>query len=207
MNNNPEAIAIGCKLLNEDYSWQYFSGGQFLTLKRLINYFLFLDRLFSNSNFFSGLYLQKIPHSIKQVDWISGACMMVRREPLDKIGLLNENYFMYFEDMEWCFRFKEQKWKIYFLPYESIMHYHAKSMEHQTNKIYKESIKNFYKVYKLINKTNDLFILKLVMVCGYFFRTVFYLCVAIIQRNQTDKKKLILNYNFLKASVLMALSQ
>jgi GT2 family glycosyltransferase len=59
----------------------------------------------------------------RQVDWVSGAAMMVKREVFDRIGLLDENIFMYWEDTDFCKRAKDAGWEIWFTPEAEIIHY------------------------------------------------------------------------------------
>jgi hypothetical protein len=63
----------------------------------------------------------------RNVDAISGACMMVRREVIDRIGLLDEKYFMYGEDIDWCYRIKRDGWQIRYLPTAEITHFAGQS--------------------------------------------------------------------------------
>ena len=55
-------------------------------------------------------------------DWVSGAFFFVRREAIDKVGTLDENIFMYGEELEWCIRFKNARWKIGYTPITRIVH-------------------------------------------------------------------------------------
>ncbi len=63
----------------------------------------------------------------RNVDAISGACMMVRREVIDRIGLLDEKYFMYGEDIDWCYRIRRDGWEIRYLPSAEITHFAGQS--------------------------------------------------------------------------------
>lgn len=60
-----------------------------------------------------------IPH---QVDCISGAFFLARREAIDQVGLLDEDYFMYAEDIDWAYRFKAHGWEVWFNPEASVLH-------------------------------------------------------------------------------------
>jgi GT2 family glycosyltransferase len=60
---------------------------------------------------------------IKDVDWILGSCLMVRREVIDKIGMLDERFFIYAEDLEFCYRVKKNNWRITYIPEAEILHY------------------------------------------------------------------------------------
>ncbi len=64
-----------------------------------------------------------------EVDSVIGACMMVRRDTLDQVGLLDEDYFLFLEETDWCYRMKEEGWKIYHVPQAEIYHFQGKSAE------------------------------------------------------------------------------
>ncbi len=62
-----------------------------------------------------------------EVDALSGSCMMVRRSAIDQVGLLDEDIFMFGEDIDWCWRIKEAGWKVFYLPEAVIYHIHGAS--------------------------------------------------------------------------------
>lgn len=97
MDQHPQAGACGPKLLNIDGSPQRQGG--------------ILGRRF---------WLSKKPIA---VDFVIGAALIVRKEVLDKVGILDENLFFYNDDIDWCLRIRKAGWKIYFLPQAEIMHY------------------------------------------------------------------------------------
>ncbi|MRR15261.1 MAG: glycosyltransferase family 2 protein [Deltaproteobacteria bacterium] len=69
------------------------------------------------------LHQQPLPERPMEVEAISGSCMLVRREAIKDIGLLDEGYFVHCEDLDWCTRFRRGKWKIMFVPDASVIHY------------------------------------------------------------------------------------
>lgn len=75
--------------------------------------------------FLSDFLLHRAPVPSKPVDVeaISGAFMLIRRSALDEVGLLDEGYFMHCEDLDWCMRFREKGWRIWFVPDVSVTHY------------------------------------------------------------------------------------
>lgn len=79
------------------------------------------------------------------VDWVRGAALLVRRRAIEQVGLLDENYFMYSEELDWCRRFRAAGWRVVYLPTAQIVHYEGKSSEQavaarhihfQTSKVY-----------------------------------------------------------------------
>lgn len=63
----------------------------------------------------------------RQVDWVGGACLMVRREALEQVGLLDEKFFMYWEEADLCLRLRRQNWKTYYVPESQVIHYLGRS--------------------------------------------------------------------------------
>jgi GT2 family glycosyltransferase len=64
--------------------------------------------------------------SIRQVDWVIGGCMLLRREAVEKIGLFDEGFFMYYEDMDLCYRLKQKGWEVYYHSAVSVVHHHQR---------------------------------------------------------------------------------
>lgn len=64
-----------------------------------------------------------------EVDWILGAALLVRREVIDQVGGLDEDFWMYGEDLEWCYRIKQASWKVFYLPDALIYHIHGGSSQ------------------------------------------------------------------------------
>lgn len=98
-----------------------------------------------------------------EVDWVMGSAMMTKKEYVDKIGLMDERYFMYFEDLDWCRRFREAGFKIYHLPQAKIRHFHLKSSDSKrgiidifTNKLTRIHIMSYFKyLWKWRDKKNN----------------------------------------------------
>ncbi|MCR4303910.1 MAG: glycosyltransferase family 2 protein [Gallionella sp.] len=69
------------------------------------------------------LHRQPLPEMPLEVEAISGACMLIRRDALEDVGLLDEGYFMHCEDLDWCMRFRRKGWKILFVPDARMIHH------------------------------------------------------------------------------------
>ena len=69
------------------------------------------------------LCAQPVPAEPVEVEAVSGACMLVRREALDDVGQLDEGYFMHCEDLDWCMRFRQKDWKVFFVPGARVIHH------------------------------------------------------------------------------------
>ena len=122
MDEHPEAGMSSCKLLYEDRSLQR-SCATFPTLATEFFIALGLDKLFPKSKVF-GKYLMTDwdYNTTRQVDVIMGAFMLVRRELITKIGMMDEAFFMYSEEVDWCYRFKTAGAKVFFYPDVTCVH-------------------------------------------------------------------------------------
>jgi GT2 family glycosyltransferase len=122
MDANPDIGASGCRLFYEDGALQG-SCFSFPTPLTELWQALWLDRLFPSSHIFGRFRLSYWGFdSYRDVDWVMGAVMMVRRESLLQVGLFDEEYFMYSEEMDLCFRLKKAGWRISFIPEVTATH-------------------------------------------------------------------------------------
>ena len=70
------------------------------------------------------------PNDVTQdVDWLYGAALLARREAVEQVGPLDEGFFMYSEEMDWCHRFRDAGWRVVYLPAAQIVHHEGKSSE------------------------------------------------------------------------------
>jgi GT2 family glycosyltransferase len=124
MDSNPDCGIMGCKLLNSDSSIQY-SCRRFPSYGTAIfNRYSILTRLFPRNRFSQTYLMSKINHDeTREVDWVSGAALMARRSAFIKIGILDERFISYSEDVDWCYRMHEAGWKVYYYPDAEIYHY------------------------------------------------------------------------------------
>jgi len=85
--------------------------------------------------------------AIQLVNWVSGACLLARREAIDRAGLLDEAIFMYFEDNDWCLRIRQAGWRVYYNPQVAITHIGGQSLARNpaARRAYYESLRYFYR--------------------------------------------------------------
>jgi GT2 family glycosyltransferase len=119
---NPEAGIVGCRVLNADKSLQS-SCFRFPSLLNLTLAATHLDMVFPNHRFFGReRYAKAHWNAITEVDVLTGCFMLVRREAYEQTGLLDERFFMYAEETDWCLRFKRMGWKVLYAPFGEIIH-------------------------------------------------------------------------------------
>lgn len=126
MKNHPQVGLLGPKLVNPDGTLQYSSS--FFPDWRLPFYRrTFLGDTAKGRVWIDHYLMKDWDHaSNRSVDWLYGACLFIRKEAIDQVGLLDERYFMYMEDMDWCRRFWLKKWEVWYLAEASVIHYHQR---------------------------------------------------------------------------------
>lgn len=130
MDARPAAWACGPATLNTDGTPQR-PGVRFPSFWNLVCETFFLDRLAPRSRLFGrhrGLY--EDPRRARQVDYVQGSCLMVRREAVERAGLLDEGYFMYFEEADWCRRMKDAGGEVWYAPVGEVIHLGAAEPGH-----------------------------------------------------------------------------
>ena len=124
MDEHPEAGAAGCRILNPDGSLQLDCRRGFPTPSAAFYKLTGLSRLFPRSRRFARYNLTYLdPEETSEVDALSGSCMIVRGRVLEEVGGFDEDYFMYGEDLDWCFRMGQAGWKIHYVPATQIIHF------------------------------------------------------------------------------------
>ena len=93
------------------------------------------------------------------VDSVIGACMMVRQEAIEQVGLLDEDYFLFLEETDWCYRMKKAGWKIYHVPQAEVYHFQGKSAEAVKKRARVEFYRSRYHFFKKNRGTWQWFIL------------------------------------------------
>ncbi len=123
LDDHPQFAAIGPLLLNADGTVQT-SCFAFTNVTDILFESIGLTALFPHSPLFNRRGLGGFDRSVvREVDWLSGACLMVRREILARVGLLDEGFFMYGEELDWCYRMKQAGLRVAFFPGARVIHY------------------------------------------------------------------------------------
>lgn len=124
MDDHPEVGLLTCRVELADGSLDRACRRGFPTPWRSICRMLYLDRVFPKTKLFGGYNLTYLPEDkIVEIDSVAGAFMLTRKKVLDQVGLFDEKFFMYGEDIDLCYRIKKQGWKIIYHPGEKIFHH------------------------------------------------------------------------------------
>jgi len=131
MEAHPEAGAAGPRVVREDGSLDLACRRGFPTPSAFFYRMLGLSKLFPKSRRFGRYNLTYLdPDELTEVDSVMGAFMLVRAEAIRQVGLLDESFFLYGEDLDWAYRIRKAGWKIYYNPQVTVLHVKAASTRH-----------------------------------------------------------------------------
>jgi len=168
MDTHSDAGVVGGQLLNSDGSKQNSIANFPSLATELLNKSL-LRRLFPKA--FPGKE-RNYPEPI-EVDSVIGACMMVRREAMEQVGLLDEDYFLFLEETDWCYQMRKAGWKIYHIPQAEIYHFQGKSAEKEKKKARIEYFRSRYHFFKKNKGNLQWFILLIGLVMRLWVELIF----------------------------------
>ena len=180
MEKNTDIGIVGPKIVNSDGSIQH-SCRRFPSIMNA-GFHTILTGIAPNNPFSRKYKLADVNRDTPfEVDWVSGSCMVIRREALKDTGVLDENYFMYVEDIDICYRMWQENWKVYYYPYCKIMHHIGGSSGNQQVKASIRMQKSvFYFFWKNYKRSWKIILIPfLILVLGFrifltFIKNIFF---------------------------------
>jgi hypothetical protein len=128
-DSHPEAAVVGCRVLNPDRTLQP-TCFMFPSILNMLLSSTYLYKLFPKNKFFGRERMTWWNRNdIREVDVVTGCFMLVRQDAIKKVGSMDEQYFMYGEETDWCYRFKQAGWKMLFTPCAEIIHLGGQSAQ------------------------------------------------------------------------------
>jgi N-acetylglucosaminyl-diphospho-decaprenol L-rhamnosyltransferase len=119
---HPDAAVVGPRLRNQDGTLQRSVRAE-PTLWRLATEYLGLRRLAPHTNLLNPLYVGGFDHEREaEAEWLYGPALLVRREAVDEVGMFDEAFFMFSEEVDWLTRFRRSGWKVLFYPAAEVVH-------------------------------------------------------------------------------------
>lgn len=179
MEADPSIWALGCRLVNGDGSLQRWTGGSFPSVWTAACHYLFLNYLLPKPIRPPSLYLDSDVTEAVDVDWVSGAVLLLRRDKLDG-KLFDERFFMYGEDMELCHRLKRAGGRIVYSPAATVVHFQGASMKQQSGEVMKSSLEGLRSFHRMAHGGRGLFCIDLLTVVGFGMRYIIYSTGALL---------------------------
>ncbi|GAA4828670.1 glycosyltransferase family 2 protein [Paenibacillus vulneris] len=178
MDNHPSIGAAGCKVVLSDGSLDKACKRGFPTPSASFYYAFGISKMFPNNPKFNQYQLSYMDEDQDYpVDCLVGAFMMVRTQVINQIGGLDEDFFMYGEDVDWCYRIKEAGWEIHYYPYTQILHLKGASSRRKPFKIIYEFHRAMYLFHKKHYKQKYSIVVNALVYLGIFIK--FLLSVAL----------------------------
>lgn len=198
MEKNPDAGMAGCKILNPDGSIQLGCRRSFPGPWTSFCKVTGLSSLFPNSKIFARYNLTYLDENkTYEVDAISGSFMILRKEVYQNIGGLDEDFFMYGEDLDWCFRVQKSGLKVYYVHTTQIIHYKGESTKRSSI----DEIKHFYQAMHLFVKKHlsSSLLVEIILRSAILLREL----VAFIARDKAIIISIILDFFFFNLSLFL----
>lgn len=174
-DENPEVGIFGAKVLNSDGTVQY-SCRRFPTFVTGLFRNTILGKFFPQNPYIMDYLLAGWDHNeTRDVDWVSGCAMILRRELLDDIGPFDERFFMYVEDVDIAYRAKEKGWRVAYFPGAVIVHARAKSSDKARDRMIVEFHKSMYRFFRKHYARKSSIVLWIIVPLGLIARASFFI--------------------------------
>jgi GT2 family glycosyltransferase len=179
-----EAAVVGCKVLNPDMTLQR----NCFMYPSILNMFLsttYLYKIFPKSKFFGREHMTWWDfNDVREVETVCGSCSLVRKEAIKQVGLMNETYFVYGDDPDWCYRFNKVGWKIIFTPDARIIHYGGQTTK-QMARAFRLQLHGSQLIFMKLYRSKLAFPFACLLAAMFFFlRVPYWLAKAVLNRNE-----------------------
>lgn len=196
MENNPDAGAVLPKCLDNSLAIRRCCR-RFPSLRYAFNQAFYLNKIFPKISFFNN---EDLPESFyactAQVDTVPCCFILVRRDALNQVGLLDERFFIYAEDIDWSKRFSLSGWKVMYLAEASIIHFGGQSSQKAPAKFLIEKHKSELQYWEKHHGLFKAFLYRLILILGYKARIAGYLVLFIFSiNNRKTYKNTLKNYS------------
>ena len=203
LDEHADVGAVGCKLINPDGTFQAGSRRSFPTPWVAFTKIVGLSNFFPRSRLFGQYNMTYLdPDKEGEIGVLSGSLMMVRKEIIDQVGYFDEDYFMYGEDIDLCYRIRKSGWKIFYVPKTKAIHYKGES----TKKGEFSFIANFYAAMLIFAnkhfKGHYSFLLRFLLTLGIYSRAT----AAYLWRMLKNTASPLLDLVFIMISIFLAIN-
>lgn len=200
MEQHPKAGMVGPKLLNADGRFQRSCWKKFPSLLSVFINRFYLYKLPKVFPFVKSVEIfPEETNKPMKVAHLLGACILVRQEAIKTIGYLDEQFYMYLEETDWCYRVAKCGWGIYYLPSAEIIHYGQKSSKENISRMTEEGPRSYCKFFRKHYKGRiKLILLKNIIFIGTMFKLIKSLLYYIKYRNDREKAAILANTSVLR---------
>jgi len=221
MDSHSEAGVVGCKLFYPDGSvqpWACISSNVWSSLWLALFGLFNIKRLLPDPRLrrFLGKYFRGIVGKsvdsylshywdhrlVQEVDQVSGACLLARRSAIEETGLLDENFFMYGEDVDCCIRIKQKGWKVYLLSDIKVIHYTSQSFKEASYHSLFQRYKSMYYFFEKHYGGKAVTLLKILVISSMLIKEAFLLLTYLLSNKREESKmRLKSGFDLIKFSI------
>lgn len=202
---NENVGILGPKVFNTDFTLQP-SCREFPTVWKNICRAFALDKVFPSSGLLGGYFMGSWSHdTVKEVDYLSGCFLVARKDAINSTGYLDEKFFFYAEDKDWCKRFWENGWKVVYYPQAKVVHHLGGSSNKNLEKYYLQEIKANLQYYAKHHKKWDQRVNYLILILHQIVRIYGSLLKFVFIFNKTDQISKTLNKSLFAINWLLKL--
>jgi len=201
---NPGVGACAPQLVYPDGSIQHSCRGYFTLWTHFCDMFL-LDCLFPQSRLFSKSEMSYFNHkSIREVDHVMAAAILIRRQVINEIGMFDDNLTLVYNDLDWSMRVTQAGWKIVYFPEAQVCHHHSKTIN-----MMNRQLELFPEIYSNLNYFLTkhygiywLMMYKMLAVIGFFFRIIFWFSKSLIDSSENTRYQMLYSWAFWKKGLV-----
>ena len=155
LSGQPRCAIAGPRIFNPDGTLEYSARGFPEAMTFLFNRYSLLTRLFPRNRWSRRYLLSDWDHaSVRDVDWVTGACMLVRRASIEQVGGMDEAFFMFNEDVDWCRRMRLAGWTVTYVPSAVIVHHVGASRGHVAPRVILERHRGMIHYFRKHHRAN-----------------------------------------------------
>lgn len=185
---HPKIAMVGPRYLNADGNIEPLSCSRFPNLATDLLQNLFIAQVFRHYTFLAGPLYPQVWRDIPfQVDSLVGASIMIRREVIDQVGYLDERFFMFLEETDWCWRVRQSGWEIWQVPQAVIIHFGSGSANGNTGWLKVMYVRSYIQYYIKHYGRVKAVIARILLIIGLILRVLAWSAVGILSLANRQK--------------------
>ena len=201
MASDDRVGVVAPRLVYGDGRFQRWTAGAAPSLPSMANYLFFTDRFAERSAVFTGHYLGRDTSDAFAPDWVSSACMLVRRAMFDEVGAMSDEIFVYMDDVELCQRGRDGGWTVWYEPAGTCTHLMGQSTKRKTGAASPEAMRAFNRYFERRHGRRQTTVLRALQVGGFGLRVVAYRASGAARRDDGHRAAARAHLNHLKLSL------
>ena len=199
---NPQTAVVGCRVLNSDRTLQP-TCFMFPSVLNMLLSSTYLYKIFPRSRFFGREQMLWWDASdVREVDVVRGCFMLVRRKAIEQVGVMDEQFFMYGEETDWCYRFRKNGWKVTFAPVGQIIHLGGASSRQDASRMRLQLSASILLFLRKHTTWIQYAFACLLTALFFLVRVPYWLGIAIISKRQNRRSVLRLTRTYILGSFL-----